>query len=525
MQYIGMLQGVSVMTNAPDLYEHALVGTWPKLLARLATHPQEAKWSDKCKNTALHLVCRRQPPLEVVLALIRSNPVSPTLLTVDGLTPLHFACYCGASPEVISVLIQTNKEATSLSEKRGKTPLHCTCAGFRNADREKVIKMLLECYSNAAILPDEKGRTPLALIFDNYAEEIEEEVQKESDSAYISLNSINTNENQQTSDSSQKKTIPRELQECFKLVSALLRAAYHGSIGDPPPKSDKFRILHASVGISDSPPQFIKLLMRMNPGDEKEVDTQGKLPLHVAALTKLFDETTRTSTTMVDFGASDDGSARIKQKMVDSATIIQELLSSYPDAASVCDKDGKTPFLLALEAGKPWDGGLSNIIQAHPQAFDEEKVERAILEALSSNSQYLRDETVKTVSNLFQFMKKSSVVQFMQKLKKGAAGNGVKMNNEIDQIGVQTSMLKALLGLLQKGKHDIKILGIHITQDSEIDSNLKELVEAHVQNTASIDELYQLLTQSGIYVDEGGIGYGSVSKYPSTNASNNINRS
>jgi len=463
------------MTNAPELYEFALVGNWPKLLARLASHPHEAQWSDKCKNTALHLVCRRQPPLDVVLALIRSNPISPTLLTVDGLTPLHFACYCGASPEVISVLMQTNKDAINHSEKRGKTPLHCTCAGFRTNDREKVVKMLLECYAKASLVPDEKGRTPLSLIFDDYAEEIEEERLKEgtvSPTLNLDAMEVEMNDNEQAAETKQKKVLTsKDLQECFQLVSYLLRAAYHGSIVDPPPNTDKFRILHAAVGVRDCPSQFVKILIQMNPGVERDIDMQGKLPLHVAAGTKLYDENTDNLLPMIDFGTNDDESAKLRKRKKDSAAIIKELLASYPDAASATDHNGKTPFILAIEAGKPWDGGLSDIIDAYPQAFDEKMVEQTILRALFSSSQYLRDQTVTTVTNVFPYMNKSDAVFFIQKLKNGAAGDATNMGTESARIGVQTAMLKALYGFLEQGKKSIKILGIHIPQESEEDED------------------------------------------------------
>ena len=145
----------------PPLYEAALVGNWNELLQRLSSHPSEVSYSDKCKNTALHLACRRQPPPLVVSALIQAeaylnhgagvgagvevevedhthsngnsnngngngngNPKVLQRRTVDGLTALHFACYCGASPVVVDLLLNTTQAGRA---KRGtrqgpKTP-------------------------------------------------------------------------------------------------------------------------------------------------------------------------------------------------------------------------------------------------------------------------------------------------------------------------------------------------------------------------------------------------------------------
>jgi Ankyrin repeat len=86
-------------SNAPPLYEHALVGDWKSLLRRILSHPKEACYKDKCQNMPLHVACRRQPPPAVVEALIKANPDALVSQTHDGLTPLHFSCFCGSAPE------------------------------------------------------------------------------------------------------------------------------------------------------------------------------------------------------------------------------------------------------------------------------------------------------------------------------------------------------------------------------------------------------------------------------------------
>merc|ERR1712232_398626 len=114
------------------------------LTLRTITHPQEAFWRDRCKNTALHLACRKQPPIASVAALLEVNRKSASLETVDGMTPLHFACYCGASSDVVKLLIEANSEVASRVDRRGRTPLHCACVGYKTSHTNEVVRELLK---------------------------------------------------------------------------------------------------------------------------------------------------------------------------------------------------------------------------------------------------------------------------------------------------------------------------------------------------------------------------------------------
>lgn len=62
-------------------------------------------------NTALHLACRRDPPLPAVRALLALHPRSVWMTTHDGSVPLHLACHCGCEVDVASELLDA-MEAT-----------------------------------------------------------------------------------------------------------------------------------------------------------------------------------------------------------------------------------------------------------------------------------------------------------------------------------------------------------------------------------------------------------------------------
>lgn len=353
--HMNVTMAMSIMgTTAPPLYEAALIGNWNDLLKRLKTHPGETLYSDKCKNTPLHLVCRRQPPVHVVEALLNAADAltgtntgttsSSSLLgssananintntntsantntnngngnalgdsngkgnanansnsshssaaqengnyngtdgsgkqesllertTVDGLTALHFACYCGASSDIVGLLLGLRTDSTSSVamtgyntrfnpsananqsmnnsaqnninanpntntntntrkffldvymrsktrhnlDRRGRSPLHCACAGFRTKNRPAVVHSLLRDDPGTAVLADEKGRTPFSLMYDDYAEEIDEVLHPSVTADHV--REMCTSEG-------------GSLGECWKILILLLKASYLGYVED-----------------------------------------------------------------------------------------------------------------------------------------------------------------------------------------------------------------------------------------------------------------------------------------------------
>lgn len=212
-------------------------------------------------------MCRRQPPISVVRALLNAktdgNYIDINATTVDGLTALHFACYFGASSAVVDLLlgdvpkIMVHQLADEVSEsshsqnlqqhhppkrkhqsmsrkkgraacymrnkprhaldRRGRTALHCACAGFRTAHRPAIIHSLLRKDPFVASLADEKGRTPFSLMYDDYAEEIEEVIHPSVDVAHVRNMCLNEG---------------GALFECFQILVLFLKADYLGYLED-----------------------------------------------------------------------------------------------------------------------------------------------------------------------------------------------------------------------------------------------------------------------------------------------------
>ena len=211
-------QSLIMGASAPMLYEQALVGQWEELIQRSKTHPSEAMYTDRCRNTAMHLACRRQPSAEVVTSLLLADPMAFQRTTIDGLTPLHFAAYCGAKTDVVEILLQEGKQQQQhpLTDCRGRTPLHCACAGFRTSHRPAVVQLLLEAHPGSANMPDERNRTPFTLMMEDYAEEVEEALLPSTSPRDIWINRI--------------VPLQGDLHECWEILTLLLQAAHLGSV-------------------------------------------------------------------------------------------------------------------------------------------------------------------------------------------------------------------------------------------------------------------------------------------------------
>ena len=219
-------------------------------------HPcLQTRYTDRRRNTPLHLACRRQPPPAVIRALLNASPSEASIRrTTDGLTPLHFAVYCGAGLEVVNLLVEsmtsccslmtsannhyqssagnnTDGSATTpnemipsssstppptrLLDRRNRTPLHCALTGFRTPVRPNIVRTLLRVDPQSSTMEDERGRTPLTLLFDDYAEEVMEALEED-----VTVGELR--------ERCWKKG--GELYECWSMLSELLRAAYLGSV-------------------------------------------------------------------------------------------------------------------------------------------------------------------------------------------------------------------------------------------------------------------------------------------------------
>lgn len=77
--------------------------------------------------TFLHAVVRNNPPLEIVVEMIKICPDCPKARDCLNRTPLHVAVGVGCSVEVIKYLTISYPDACKIADEDGRTPLHFAC--------------------------------------------------------------------------------------------------------------------------------------------------------------------------------------------------------------------------------------------------------------------------------------------------------------------------------------------------------------------------------------------------------------
>jgi len=130
----------------------------------------------------------------------------------------------------------------------------------------------------------------------------------------------------------------------------LLKAAYFETVNGSKPNSVPFILPHACVGAQSCPLRFVFLALNIWPEQLKEVDSDGNLPLHIAA-----------------FSVS-------KRKHFRFNTLIK-VLSMHPQAAQIPNKNGVLPLQLAMQSGKLWNEGIRELFEAYPEALAALKID------------------------------------------------------------------------------------------------------------------------------------------------------
>ena len=121
--------------NVTALYESISNSDWESALQALKANEYEARtWvvryhEDESKGIMwrflpIHSACARQPPVELVSALIRAYPQGAGSCDDQGMYPLHYAAGNQASTEVIKSLLFSYPPAAGLADPQGLFPIH-----------------------------------------------------------------------------------------------------------------------------------------------------------------------------------------------------------------------------------------------------------------------------------------------------------------------------------------------------------------------------------------------------------------
>jgi hypothetical protein len=139
---------------------------WNDLLEYIQSTPTAAKCRNQVSNSAhfnlpLHEVCRRQPPVRVVNALLDAYDEAVVVPGQYGFLPLHVACGSGASGEVVTRLLEAFPAATRCRDDlKDSLPLHLAAKWGASED---VLVQVLTTHPEGCFMRDSTGKTPLDL--------------------------------------------------------------------------------------------------------------------------------------------------------------------------------------------------------------------------------------------------------------------------------------------------------------------------------------------------------------------------
>lgn len=161
--------------NITTLYKAITDCDWDGAIDAATKHPEEARtwvvrhYDDSESATSevmwrflpIHSASARQPPREVVSALLKAYPDGAKCVDDQGMYALHYACGNQAHRDVIRMLLVAYPEAASLQDPNGMLPMHyLACWG---PSESSIMDMVLVAYRQAGNSRDADGNTPLDL--------------------------------------------------------------------------------------------------------------------------------------------------------------------------------------------------------------------------------------------------------------------------------------------------------------------------------------------------------------------------
>ena len=158
--------------NITDLYKAITESDWVAAIDAVKVHPDEARtWvvrkheenpeKNMWRFLPIHSACARQPPTELITALIAAYPEGARCVDDQGMYALHYAAGNQASRYVMRSLLMAFPDAAKLKDPRGMLPIHyLACWGPSSIS---VVDMVMVANRNINDIKDEDGNTPMDL--------------------------------------------------------------------------------------------------------------------------------------------------------------------------------------------------------------------------------------------------------------------------------------------------------------------------------------------------------------------------
>lgn len=326
---------------------------WAGSLARIASHPSEARTVHEQGRRPLHVACADDAPAVVVQALLKAYPEASTLVGTSGMTPMHLTCSSAhASVHVVRVLLELGKpEQCQIRDLDGDLALHAAC---RSGAPLEVLEVLLRANPAAVHERDFEGLTPLLRLWVRYVVTL-------GDDALENISS--------------EADLTGELGEAWKKTVLLLRCAHQGKVDDNY-QQNNHQVVHAASAV-DCPRPVVKIAARVFSQQLAMRNANGLTPLLLAAKAPIFKARDLSDDGYLfedvvhgdESGGSDD-----EEESPDSESSVIEILlhanqGQATAAACLPDSCGRLPLHLALESDKKWNQGVCKLVEVHPDGL------------------------------------------------------------------------------------------------------------------------------------------------------------
>lgn len=403
-----MINGAPVIQNhdepevdydegATELYKKIEGKDWDGAMARLESHPEEAKvWISRRESQSskirwrllpIHATCIFRSPLALMEALIKANPDGPQMKDDQGMLPVHLACRNGASKGVVLTLLNAFPESIVVKDRKGRVPMslveastsqnkEAVIVAMKRFQQEKLgksgVSMVRSAGSlvtvNSTMSPNEvdyEHRTVLfrMILKKDWAGAVARANTFPDEAAtWIVTKGFNGN----------LRFLPLHkacvLQPPESIIEALVAAYIDGAKCKD---QDGWLPVHCACFYGASA-GAINTLLVAHPKGAQSKDDEGRLPIHYACLKSAPQETIDVLLSNFPKGAmskDDEGRLPIHHACSKSAPegVIDALLKASPKGAQSKDDQGRLPLHHACRKGAS-DRVVRTLLRVYPRA-------------------------------------------------------------------------------------------------------------------------------------------------------------
>jgi len=373
--------------------------------------------------TALHIAATHRCSAEVIRVLLEDDEVT-SCLTRMGRAPIHYACmtFRGLGVEAFRLLLEETLQKGNVVVKESSSDEFDLIDEDDIAKEEQAATEPETNMVNVMTMRDCTGQTPLGLLFRRYRERVRKIIK--------TVEKLRTEHEGSMASIAAAITVQAELGELWEKARIIVgrlteeRLQREGIMGDEAlamhsPGEEavaqdaaawaaerhrsslqtahptegatvgerQFRIVHASVGLTGygCPPELIRLAISIHPNQVKEMDEDGNLPLHIAAVASSYTTDSNPGEPHMLSSPADEESSVSDLSFLSSSTavtvnafdkVIRILLGHYPAAARIPHgRTGRLPFVMAIEGRRrTWDDGIKTLLGAFPPALESRRI-------------------------------------------------------------------------------------------------------------------------------------------------------